>query len=181
MLSFSVGVNWILNSCQSFCFVFKKRECAHGFYESPVLKRIMLMFCRESPSPPSWLRRREPGWRPTPWRCTLLRKCSSVHTARCVTVTSQGIDMTRHEAGELAHSSPRVWNPAAWRGHIGSSVGLLQALCTPSKMPANHGQGEQYGLWVGARERSTGCRSLTPILPLMKFQQSSCWGLILNL
>lgn len=148
-----------------FAFIFKKWEFVHGFYGRPVLKCVMLMFFRESPNHPFWLRRREPGWRPTPWRCTSLRKCSSVPTARYA--TSQGLEMICHEVSELPSGTqhPETIIPQH-RENTERVQWVCWRLCAPPVRCLRTMDGERSGAsgWGPGREAVgvAHCCSVTP-------------------
>lgn len=124
---------------RAFAFVFKKWEDVHGLSESPVLECVLLMFGREPPSPPSWQKRSEPGWRPTPWRCTLRRRCWSADTARC----GPGRGGNDCFGGAVCWGR---WNPQPGGDRVGVSWARWRH-CAPSVR----------GLHNVDRERRAGC------------------------
>lgn len=102
-----------------------------------------LIFFRESPSRPSWLKRRGPGWRLTQWRCTSLRRCWSVGTARCV--SSQRREFLLRWASRLI-ARASLWN--LQEGCRGIDGHLLEAERTSSA-----GQGKPGAPWAKAELR----------------------------
>lgn len=112
-------------------------------YDCAVPKCVMLTSSRGSPSHPSWLKRRGPGWRPILWRCTLLRKCWSVGTARWGHWSGMGV------FAEVDKLSSSMFLPKTLESY--ERMHLLEAYVLPPWGACRPEPGKlvRPGLWVG--------------------------------
>ena len=131
------------------------------------------MFGREPPSPPSWQKRSEPGWRPTPWRCTLRRRCSSADTARCGPGRG-GNDCSRSRRLPPGAVCWGRWNPQPGGDRVGVSWARWRH-CAPSGRGLHNVDRERRAgcPCVFLRLRSSGWRFQR--VPVIHFSFWICW------